>query len=212
MPTSFSCYDKVEGRDQPEDFPVGAAQALAHLGGYIAYSVKKRQGCSACVQLLADQQDGPADEVRVSSDDTAGPSGGLRGFTELLNRGRLMHPSPTCILLVKEICLLYRSVAEDDNRAILFGASNPKGVFQGVVTSQMKENQDFCHIVCEHGHLMVQRVLDTVAGSLFNAFTSNYVKEVNSEIHSTKSQRCGRPKTRDQSSHKIMELTGGKRL
>jgi len=138
--------ERTKEADRPEEFPEGTEEALNHLGGYLAYSVRKKHKCSSCVELLANQHGKPPDEVRAPSDDTEN-SPELKGFTELLNRKRLMCPSVACIQLVKEVCLLYRNVTEDDSRTELFGTSNPKGVFQGIVAKRMKQNDDFCHIV-----------------------------------------------------------------
>ena len=169
--------ERAEEPNCPEVFPEEMEEALAHLGGYLAHSVRKTHKCSECVKNLADQHDEHPERAQYASEDS-GDQLKVKGFTELLNRGRLMRPSPVCLQLVKEICLLYRSVTEDDNRTILFGTSNPKRVFQGIVAERMKENDDFRHIACEGGHVLVEQTLITMAGSLFNAFTSNYVNPI----------------------------------
>ena len=78
------------------------------------------------------------------------------------------------------------------------------------MVERVKTNDDFCHVECRDGHKLVEQIIATMAGSLFNAFTANYVKEVNSEVHALKSKKSSRPVTRDQSSAKIRKLTGGK--
>ena len=81
--------ESAKTADRPEEFPEGTNEALNHLGGYIAYSVRKRHKCSSCVELLAVQHGEPAGELPSTSADTENPPE-RKGFTELLDRGRLM--------------------------------------------------------------------------------------------------------------------------
>ena len=198
--------------ENPDEFPEGTDEALHHLGGYLAYSVQKTHKCSACVAVLAQVQGESPDGAQPTSQDCSEGQSCIKGFTELMNRGRLMYPSELCVQLVREICLLYRTVTEDENRNILFETSCPRRVFQGVVAKRLKERDDFRHVICEEGHVLVEQTLYSMSGSLFNAFTANYVKEVNSEIHASKhgDLLLARPGTRSKSSTKIRQLTGGK--
>ncbi|KAG0729826.1 hypothetical protein GWK47_029541 [Chionoecetes opilio] len=110
-----------------------------------------------------------------------------RQFTEMLNRGKLTKPSDFCLNIVREICFMWRALmCTEETRLLLLQANSSCEVFVRVVTQVFVDDGQLHDTKCEAGHDFVGAVVPSLARALFNTFTSNYVKERNSEIHSSK--------------------------
>ncbi|KAG0727046.1 hypothetical protein GWK47_035464 [Chionoecetes opilio] len=94
-------------------------------------------------------------------------------FTGFLSRGRLLSPSQFVVSLIKDVCYIYRWLwKEKATRYALFSYTKPKAAFQKVIAT----------LRCANNHCFLEKVYFSMAGALFNAFTSNYGKEKNSEL------------------------------
>ncbi|XP_043208758.1 uncharacterized protein LOC122374213 [Amphibalanus amphitrite] len=95
-------------------------------------------------------------------------------------------------------------VKEQSSRQRLFGSNLPRAVFVNVVSEVITsaENVTVSDISCEGGHCLAT-VVSRMAGSLFNLFASNMVRDANSRLHgkwkrstdpgaSTSKERCSR--------------------
>ena len=84
----------------------------------------------------------------------------------------------------KDTCHTYRSFTENsETKYVLFGCSNPREAFFNVMINIMKDNEYYNYLTCLNGHLFQEQTFKTMTRSLFNVFTSNYVREISSEIH-----------------------------
>ena len=123
-------------------------------------------------------------------------------------------------LLVHKISKFYRfymgprEVQErptnDKSKYALFGCANPKKVFESVVT-RLGEEEETAALVCAQGHRLTDKLLKTMAGALFNAFTSNYSRDVNSIIHRKKKVIVSAGSTPSQCFDRRMKMTGEKK-
>ena len=87
--------------------------------------------------------------------------------------------------------------------------SNPREAFSNVMINIMKDNEDYNNLTCLKGHLFQEQTFKTMTRSLFNVFTSNYVREISSEIHQHKATKSKVfTGTRSQNRCKIKKLTG----
>ena len=79
------------------------------------------------------------------------------------------------------------------------------------ITTSLLDGDDsqLASLLCTSGHILLAKVLKTMAGALFNAFTSNYSRDVNSKTHGKRKSGDG-VATRDQNRDKRVKLTGGK--
>ena len=206
---------------ESEDLADGTEQAVVHLAGYLARSVLKVHKCEPCHSLLIDKE-APHEsaEVRVDMDGVQegadGPSqdlvGVLRSFTDLLNRGKLVCPLHMTVGLSKNICCVYRWLMKDEvTRYALFGCTNPKEAFQKVMITLGEEDDRLANLTCADGHIFLNKTFKTMSGALFNAFTSNYGKDVNSEVHKKRKSEGSGVTTRDVNKDKRQKLTGGKK-
>ena len=100
-----------------------------------------------------------------------------------------MLPFHMAVCLAKDVCRSYRHISRlKATRYALFSCTNPKDAFMKVAASLAEEDK-LATLHCLEGHSFL-KVCMTMAGALFNAFTSNYTKEVNSEIHSKQKRGC----------------------
>ena len=53
----------------------------------------------------------------------------------------------------------------------------------------MKDNEDYNNLTCLNGYIFLERTFKTMTRFLFNVFTSNYVREISSEIHQHKATK-----------------------
>ena len=94
--------------DGPLELGDGAEQAIGHLAGYLARSALRKHKCDAChAQLVCDMgATTKVTAVNIEEDEEARQSTevrkSLRSFCELLNRGKLIFPSDTALLLTKK--------------------------------------------------------------------------------------------------------------
>ncbi|KAF0293045.1 hypothetical protein FJT64_000977 [Amphibalanus amphitrite] len=207
--TEITEYAAAASSDDPaQDVPEGTQQALHHIAGYLAHSVKKIHRCDECRALLSD---GLRAQLVTVVAENAEEKLVAASFTDLLNRGKLLQPSELCLRVVMEVCQLYRLLvnSQSETRTILFGSSSPKNVFRSVVENMLGDDEELKEVACGRGHKFTSNILATMAGALFNVFVSNHVKDVNSQVHSKK--RKGPPTRtsgRGVDSDKIRKLTG----
>jgi hypothetical protein len=208
-------------------------QALVHIAGYLARTALNRHKCCSCQKLLVDGKtqleagkkvyldadtmldtdDQALSDSVIVSEFSSDEILASRGFTERLNRGKLLVPSEFACKLTKNICNMYQSIVKNrDNRLTLFGCNNPRAVFSKVVVSL--SDTEYSGVTCsENKHSFINRLLAEMAGSLSNCFTSNYAKEKNSEIHQEKKRKLIDGNVADRSSgrDKISKLSGQKK-
>jgi hypothetical protein len=205
----------VEAASQAEreDIDDATEQAISHLAGYLARSVLKVHRCEPCQDLLVNREASQESAVISLDVDEAQEDvrKSLKTFTDLLNRGNLMCPSITAVDVSKEICHTYRCLMKDKvTRYALFGCTNPKEAFQNVMSKISENNDQLRDLSCVNGHKFVDKTFRTMAGALFNAFTSNYSKDITSDVHNKKKSPGISVTTRNQSNDKIRKLTGRK--
>ncbi|KAG0715127.1 hypothetical protein GWK47_012673 [Chionoecetes opilio] len=166
---------------------------LCHIAGYCGKSAAKKRMCPPCTALLVKDDNGgelrqiqlDEEQERVSLSDAVLVAS--RQFTKMLNRGKLTKPSDFCLNIVREICFMWRAlVCTEETRLLLLHANSSCEVFVRVVTQVFVDDGQLHDTKCEAGHDFVGAVVPSLARALFNTFTSNYVKERNSEIHSSK--------------------------
>ena len=191
----------------PEEVPEDTQQAIFHLAGYLAHTVKKVHKCDDCQNLLSD---GLRAQVTVRAEITE-EKAVAAAFTDLLNRGKLLQPTEMCVRIAVEVCEIYKLLVTSPSglRAILFGSSRPKYVFRCVVQNVLGSSEELQKKACSSGHIFNSTVLPTMAGAVFNAFVANHVKDVNSQAHGGK--RKGPPSrsgNRSADSDKVRKLTG----
>ena len=121
--------------DVPLHLDEGTEQAIGHLAGYLVRSALKKHKCDACHSQLVCDVPSEVIAIRLESMETKDHSNeaqeALRSFCDILNRGKLIFPSDTTLLLTKNVCHIYRQIMRDDaSRYALFGCANPRGVFQ----------------------------------------------------------------------------------
>lgn len=106
----------------------------------------------------------------------------LKSFTDLLSRGRLVCPSHMNVCFTKDACHVYRWLLKKGTRYTLFGCTNPKEAFQKVIVALGEGDDQLATLSCASGHNFLKMLYSKMAGTLFNAFTSNYSKERNSAV------------------------------
>lgn len=110
-----------------------------------------------------------------------------RQFTEMLNRGKLTKASDFCLNVVREICFMWRALmCTEETRLLLLQANSSREVFVRVVSTVLTDDGQLRDTECEAGHDFVRVVVPSITRALFNTFTSNYVRERNSDIHCMK--------------------------
>ena len=97
-----------------------------------------------------------------------------------------------------------------ESKYALFGCVNPRRAFQSVVLKLGEVDEETATLTCTQGHRLSGKILKTFAGALFNAFTSNYARDISSQIHRKRKQGVSKGGTRSQSSAKKRKLTGEK--
>lgn len=192
-----------------EEGPEEGKDAVFHMAGYLAHAVQKKHKCNPCRDLLADGHRKISVKIAVSG---AEEQEAAATFTDLLNRGKLLQPSATCLQITEDICSIFRSLrVEAKTRAILFGCTNPRRVFKEISLNLLEEKEG-SQLECAAGHKVSKFILPTMAGTLFNACVSNHAKDLNSLAHAEKrpKQAQGRAGRRNSDSDKIRKLTGSK--
>ena len=102
------------------------------------------------------------------------------------------------VVLSKDIFQVYRSLVEDKRtRYTLFGCNKPKEAFHKVMVTFIEGDDRLANLSCANSHSFLDKVFKTMAGALFNAFTSNYNEDVNSEIHRKRKSEGSGIATRD---------------
>ena len=183
----------VEAASQTDDSIVneGTEQAMHHVAGYLARTTMNIHKCQSCQDLLVNREASQSSFVNNSeeiAEETNSKS--TFSFTDYLNRGNLLVPSEMALSASKDICHTYRSlVKNNETKYALFGCSNPREAFSNVMINIMKDNEDFNNLTCLNGHLFLEQTFKTMTRSLFNVFTSNYVREISSEIHQHKATK-----------------------
>ena len=66
-------------------------------------------------------------------------------------------------------------------------------------------------LACTQGHRLSGKMLKTMAGALFNAFTANYARDANSRVHSKRTMAVGADGHRNPNSDKRKKRTGEKK-
>ncbi|KAG0725655.1 hypothetical protein GWK47_038185 [Chionoecetes opilio] len=97
---------------------------------------------------------------------------------------------------------------EKATRYVLFGCTKPKAAFQKVIVTLGEEDNQLATLHCANNHCFLEKVYFSMAGALFNAFTSNYSKEKNSEVHAKRKNIAS--VSRNQNTDKKKKLTGCK--
>ncbi|KAG0727943.1 hypothetical protein GWK47_033558 [Chionoecetes opilio] len=202
------------GEEGDEDMAL--LNVLCHIAGYCGKSAAKKRMCPPCTALLVKDDNGgeprqiqlDEEQERVSLSDAVLVAS--RQFKEMLNRGKLTKPSDFSLNIVREICFMWRALmCTEETRLLLLQANSSCEVFVRVVTQVFVDDGQLHDTKCEAGHDFVGAVVPSLARALFNTFTSNYVKERNSEIHSSKHGPPLYPvMTRD--SKKLAKLQGRK--
>ena len=72
-------------------------------------------------------------------------------------------------------------------------------------------DERLANLSCANSHSYLDKVFNTMAGALFNAFTSNYSKDVNSEIHMKRKSEESGIATRDRNTDKKKILSCSKK-
>ncbi|KAG0719650.1 hypothetical protein GWK47_050051 [Chionoecetes opilio] len=136
----------------------------------------------------------------------------MKLFTGFLSRWRLVSPSQFAVSLTKDVCYIYRWLwKEKATRYALFGYTKPKAAFQKVIVTLGEEDDQLATLCCANNHCFlekVEKVYFSIAGALFNAFTSNYSKEKNSEVHAKRKNSAS--VSRNQNTDKKKKQTGCK--
>ena len=143
--------------------------------------------CQPCQDLLVNREASQGSFVN-NSEEIAEESNSKStfSFTDYLNLGNLLFPSEMALSASKDICHTYRSLTKNsETKYALLGCSNPREAFSNVMINIMKDNEDYNNLTC---HLFLEQTFKTMTRSLFNVFTSNYVREISSEIHQHKQQ------------------------
>ena len=135
--------------DSLEEGPEGTQQALLHLAGYLAHSVKKIHKCDECLHLLSDGLRAQLVTVRADTEDTEEKLV-ASSFTDL-NRGKLLQPSELCVRITVEVCQIYRLLVTSPSgpRATLMGSSNPKNVFRCAVQNLLSVSEELQGNACK---------------------------------------------------------------
>ena len=173
--------DKLfEAASQTDDsiFNEGTEQAMHHVAGYLARTTMNIHKCQPCQDLLVNRDAFQGSFVNNSeeiAEETNSKS--TFSFTDYLNSGNLLFPSEMALSASKDICHTYRSLTENnETKYALFGCSNPREAFSNVMINIMKDNEDYNHLTCLNGHLFLEQTFKAMTRSLFNVFTSNYVR------------------------------------
>ena len=177
-----------------EELDDSTKAALGHIAGYLAHSATKSSKCSACADLMVDRE-ATAVDVSFETDKTNDAELIYRSFTQLLDRGKLLVPSPIAITITLDICLIWRWLVKgEDSRHQLLVSSLPRKVFVDVVSRLGSDDAQLTETVCHQGHNMTG-LQKRMASALFNLFAGNMVRDMNSDVHAkrkpgaTKQQR-----------------------
>ena len=204
------CLPKVNlAREmEREELQDSSKAALGHIAGYLARSATRSNTCGACANLLIDRDVSPL-EVRFEENVCGQVESIYRSFTELLDRGKLLFPSSTAIDITLNICHTWRGLVKDEAaRCQLLGCDLPKKVFIEVVSILMSEDAHLSGTSCAEGHRILKTLLRKMAGSLFNLFAGNMVRDLNSDVHA---KRKSSGAVRSQSDDKRRKLAGVKK-
>ena len=211
----------VTASDIQDDLDDTTEAVLGYIAGYLSRAVTKDNRCDSCADLLIDRRSPPL-EVRLADNLDQAPLLSST-FIGLLDRGKLIRPTSTAVDIASRICWIWRTLVQEENtRRRLFGSNLPRAVFVNVVSevnheiATSAESIAVSDISCEGGHCL-STVVSRMAGSLFNLFASNLVRDANSRIHgkwkksfagpgaSASGERCSRDE------HKRRKLCGSKK-
>lgn len=202
--------NEEEGGEE-EDLTVCTEQAIGHIAGYLARSVLKVHKCESCQGFLVNKEALRSAEVNFKPyDDEDAEQTEMKSFTNYLNRGKLLCPSKTAVSLSTKMCHTYRHIMKNvSTRYLLLGCNNPRQVFQKIVKAMSENDERLALLSCAKGHLFLDKIIDTISKSLFNVFTSNYTKDINSQMHTKRSSGAIMSRiSRNQNKDKISKLTG----
>ena len=203
----------IEAASQTDDSIVNekTEQAMHHVAGYLAHTTMNTHKCQPCQDLLVNREASQCSFINNSeeiAEETNSKS--TFSFADYLNRGNLLFPSEMPLSASKKNCHAYRSLTENNEaKYALFGCSNTRKAFSNVMINILKDNEDYNNLTCINGHLFLEQTFKTMTRSLFNVFTSNYVREISNEIHQHKATKSKVfTGNRSQNRCKIRKLTG----
>ena len=134
-----------------------------------------------------------------------------KSFTKLLDCGKLLVPSSTAIAITLNICQIWkRLVNSESSRRKLLECYLPRKVFIKVVKA-VEDDVQLSGLACREGHAVVDKVMSKMAGTPFNLFAGNLVRDMNSDVHAKRKPGTASRGGRSQSTDKIRKLSGVKK-
>ena len=186
---------RAEGADE-EELPDSAKAALGHISGYLAHAATKNEKCEACSNYLV-ARDKTSIKVEMKSGEDENTDI-MHSFSKILDRGRLLVPSPVTIEVTLFVLNIWKDITQDpESKKVLFDCSQPREVFADVVQEVGKLSPKISDLQCGNGHRFMGR-LRRMSRALFHLFAGNMVRDINSTIHGKRtSHGAGRTKADD---------------
>lgn len=186
---------------EEDELPDSAKAALGHIAGYLAHAATKRGKCKACADVLV-ARDQASVEVQVTNEGEEENASIFHSFTRILDRGRLLVPSPVAIQVTMVILGIWRLITrEPDSQKIIFDCHQPRPVFVDV-RKIGKQNPTIRDVKCTDNHRFVE-TMDRMSRALFNLFAGNMVRDINSEIHAKRGAPAARRTKADDKRRKL---------
>ncbi len=163
------------------------ANIIYYIAGFIAYSQRKHLKCEGCCNLLIASLLEPKVKFNHDMSDSADEER-KKMFLELLNRGRLCHPSDLVFLACIFIWNFYQAVTENnDSKDSLLSSTRPKEIFCKAVCIVFEDYEcylDLCETCC-NGHKFKDMLL-SVAGRMFNILIKGFMAQMKEEARKRK--------------------------
>ena len=102
------------------------------------------------------------DKTSIKVEREGGPDEGtdiMHSFSRVLDRGRLLVPSPVTIEVTLFVLNIWKSITQDPgSRKVLFSCSQSREAFADIVQEIGNLSEKISDLQCENGHRIIERL------------------------------------------------------
>ena len=185
------------------DVPISDSNIIYYVAGFIAKVLKQKFKCQGCIDFLTsvDGEDEMPDLIIKDIPEEC------KNFIDMINRGGLVKPSMVVNLLCIGAWELYQVLMNnDDSKSYFLKCKVHRPVFTGCFNWFVRNSDDYLFLLgmkCSNDHSF-ELMIKKIAEKFFNVMATNFVKDINSDIHSKKKRSTSNKLT--PSSAKIRKL------